>query len=84
MSNPEKFPNLSRFVPGMPVRIKGTAEHTINHEFMPNGITGLVEKVENGMVYVAYRIPGDGIKPGQKDSSRIFPFKENEIEEITS
>lgn len=84
MNNFEKSPNASKFTPGMPVRIKDTAEHTLNHEFLPNGVTGIVEKVENGRVFVAYRIPGDGIKPGQKDSSKIMPFEESEIEEITS
>lgn len=27
-------PDLAKFVPGMPVRIKGTSEHTLNHEYM--------------------------------------------------
>lgn len=87
MNGPEKrseSPDLSKFVPGMPVRIKGTAEHTLNHEYMPNGITGLIEKVENGKVFVAYRVPGDGIKPGQKDKSVIFPFNPSDIEILTS
>lgn len=50
---------------------------------MPNGITGLIEKVENGKVFVAYRIPGDSIR---KDKARetIQPFNPDEIEEIIS
>jgi hypothetical protein len=74
----------SEFVPGMPVRVKNTADKTVNHEYLPNGITGLVHKIENGKVYVAYMIPGKGIKSGQEGKSNIFPFDPQDIEEVKS
>lgn len=74
---------LSKFHPGMVVTIKETVEHHINGEYMPIGITGLVEKVENGKVFVAYRIPGKPIKKNGKEHT-IFPFNPDEIEELQS
>ncbi|MBI5530114.1 MAG: hypothetical protein HY918_01270 [Candidatus Doudnabacteria bacterium] len=85
MTSPEKgsSPEFSELIPGTPVRIKGTSEHHINHEFLLNGITGVVVEVKNDKVFVAYRIPGDSIRR-DKAQETIQPFDRSEIEEIIS
>ncbi len=87
MTNPDtetgQHEATSEFEPGMPVRVRNTAGTKINGEFMPTGITGLVEKIENGKVYVAYRIPGDSPRR-DKATSTVFPYEPSEIEKITS
>jgi|GEM_PF-4467453 len=83
MKNPETHPDLPKFVPGMLVKIKSTSEHHLNGEYLPNGITGVIEKIENGKIYVAYRIPGESPKR-DKAQSTIFPFNPAEIEILTS
>lgn len=50
---------------------------------MPNGITGIVEKIENGKVFVAYRIPGNSTRRDGAQST-TFGYEPEDVEEIIS